>query len=379
MKYFLGIIFFMSASLVFAGEDLCAQNNCIVVVDAGSSGTRAHLYSFESDVVDKKQNIRELYTKKLTPGFATLEPTREAISSYLDHLLKDMPTHQVPVYFYATAGMRLISDEQQQKLYGLLKQWFSSDSQWQLKDARTILGSEEGVYGWLSMNYSLNAFESNHQPKNGFIEVGGASIQLVFPIDDMVSISSDDVFRVHAFGRDLLLYAHSFLGAGVNEVSQTVLNTKTCFPNQYVLSDGELAQGDGFQCAQEIADKMSIDQETIANTQSALRQNYPDDWYAVGAPTYIIKRSTTDFPENAFSSLALLNFVNTNYCQKDWAVLKMTYPNDAYIAQYCLSGSLFYRLAVDDFGIPMNQRFHVLAENQNSDWTLGVVIQKISN
>lgn len=378
LKLAISAALFVSTTIVYASDDVCSQRHCMMVVDAGSSGSRVHLYAYDEDAQQSPINISELYTKKITPGFATLDAKMDDVYNYLDKLLLGTPANNVPVYFYATAGMRLIPNQQQQELYRLLKQWFWTEPQWQLQEARTISGSEEGVYGWLGTNYFLHTFDTKDKTPVGFIEVGGASVQLVLPVDDLTDIQRQDIVRVMAYGQQFLVYAHSFLGAGVGEVIKQVPNTPACYPNHYSLPNGEQAQGDAVQCAKSITQVIDADSAISASAKSATKNNHPAAWYITGAPTYLTKQSQTYFQDHQLSPQSLLDFANTAYCQQEWSVLQTLYPNDTYMSQYCVSGALFHSLAVDSFGLNPEQALQTLTEDKSPDWTMGVVIQHVS-
>jgi Golgi nucleoside diphosphatase len=153
---------------VSAERAVCQQQQCIAVVDAGSTGSRLHIYSFDLDSNHNPIQIKEYWSKKIKPGFATLAPNQQVIDDYLNQLFQGSPTQTMPVYFYATGGMRLLPKSKQQPYYQHLQRWFSQQKKWQLIEAKTITGGEEGVLGWLAVNYKLGAFTSNGIRTNYF-------------------------------------------------------------------------------------------------------------------------------------------------------------------------------------------------------------------
>ena len=83
------ICFFVGVFNVFAKGDVCNQRHCIAVVDAGSSGSRLHIFASDVDSDNSPININELWSKKIKPGFATVDLTQDKINSYIDNLFKD--------------------------------------------------------------------------------------------------------------------------------------------------------------------------------------------------------------------------------------------------------------------------------------------------
>lgn len=375
-----GLSLFMVATSSHANTDsnidVCQQRRCMAVVDAGSMGSRVHIYAYDQDNQGNPIAINEAYTKKMTPGFATVEPKPENVYQYLDELFAGIPKNDLPVYFYATGGMRLIPNAQQQVLYQYLKQWFWSKPQLKLQEARTISGSEEAVLGWLGINYHLNTLKSGNQAPVGLIEIGGASVQLVFPIDNLTDLPRQNIVRVSAYGEQFLIYAQSFLSAGANEVAKKVSTLPECYPLEYALPNGQMAAGDAAMCEQSI--NQTINSENIIGNVAkiATKNNPPSKWYTVGVGEYLVQSSADFFQNGGFTPQTLLNYVDSTYCKQNWSVLQTIYPNDPFIEKNCLSGALFYGLTVDGFGLMPDQAVQTLNDGTNADWTLGVIVHQ---
>ncbi|KAL8731634.1 MAG: hypothetical protein Q9166_003322 [cf. Caloplaca sp. 2 TL-2023] len=182
-----------------------------VILDAGSSGTRLHVYKWvdPSDVrkaagTDNLQSLLELktekkWTKKIHPGVSTFGETPDRIGpdhlkKLFEHALKIVPKDAVsetPIFLLATAGMRLLPDSQRSRLLAEVCSYARSQTPFLIPDCTTnfqvIPGSTEGLYGWVAANYLLGGFDS---PKDhdhgkghhtyGFLDMGGASAQIAF-------------------------------------------------------------------------------------------------------------------------------------------------------------------------------------------------------
>lgn len=182
-----------------------------VVLDAGSSGTRLHIYKWENPVQTAKNaslTAAELHTlPKLTTDKSWTQITRPGVSSYganptkvgdslkglVDNALKIIPQDQIkntPIYLLATAGMRLLPATQQQAIQKEICTYLKTTgfsipvctSQIQVIDGET-----EGIYGWIATNYLAGAFDkpkANDHGKGhntyGFLDMGGASAQITF-------------------------------------------------------------------------------------------------------------------------------------------------------------------------------------------------------
>ncbi|KAI5904456.1 Golgi apyrase [Candida parapsilosis] len=218
----------------------------IVIIDAGSKGSRVHVYSWlnpgialdkKVDFTQAKQLMRRkdesdegeesdtdedsdeddeddeskkklLYPKiktksrwhkKITPGISTFNKAphkigKHHLSKLLSRASKIVPKSQhyrTPIFLHATAGMRLLSPTEQQQILNEICLFFENKSDFFIPDCAShvnvIDGDYEGLYGWLSINTLIGAFDdpsSHKHGKNhttyGLLDMGGASTQVVF-------------------------------------------------------------------------------------------------------------------------------------------------------------------------------------------------------
>jgi Golgi nucleoside diphosphatase len=197
-----------------------------LMIDAGSTGSRLHVYEFEPRVVstnDPKKVKKALdgslltlptthskWTERLSPGLATFaaqyaEETELqcALAAYLEplltfatHLLKDKSIHfqQYPIYLRATAGMRLLPSHDRDRVMNAVRTVLSSDFivsdkclgspkkerppsvnrtplnpfLFTSSHASVLSGEEEAVYGWAGANYLMGTLlPEQNQNKDG--------------------------------------------------------------------------------------------------------------------------------------------------------------------------------------------------------------------
>ncbi|QGA14149.1 hypothetical protein EYB26_001802 [Talaromyces marneffei] len=182
-----------------------------VILDAGSSGTRVHIYRWlnnfkarQSDDPQKLTSLPEIttkdhWTKKIKPGISAFADKPELVGSdYLNNLLQHalhvVPEYAVkdtPVFLLATAGMRLLSDVQRNQILDNVCSFFRVNSKFLLPECdihiQVITGETEGLYGWIAANYLLGSFDSPEKHSHGknhhtygFLDMGGASAQIAF-------------------------------------------------------------------------------------------------------------------------------------------------------------------------------------------------------
>ncbi|KAL2831890.1 nucleoside phosphatase family-domain-containing protein [Aspergillus pseudoustus] len=182
-----------------------------VVLDAGSSGTRVHVYRWLDNAVAReehnKHDLKSLpeiktkssWVKKIHPGVSTFADRPEEIGpDHLSELLEfardiipDDAIKETPIFLLATAGMRLVEDVKQKLLLDHICSYARENFDFSLPDCnvhiQVIPGVTEGLYGWIATNYLLGSFNSpddhdhgkNHHTY-GFLDMGGASSQIAF-------------------------------------------------------------------------------------------------------------------------------------------------------------------------------------------------------
>lgn len=359
---------------IYAAENDCKEHQCIAVIDAGSTGSRLHVYSYDMDDTNSPVHINEIWSKTIKPGFASIEPNAYTIDAYLITLLSGAPEQSIPLYFYATAGMRLLPISRQKKYYDELQHWFSQQSQWKLIEAKTITGNDEALYDWLSVNYRLGTLQSPENKSVGVMDMGGASVQIVFPIQKNSEINSKSKVELNLYGQQYTLFVQSFLGLGQTEVSHQFLNSASCFANNYPLPDGESGQGNATSCEHEVS-KLMTEVHNVNNLiQPILANNPVDSWYSIGGISNLADSTLFHFENSQLTNQNLLQQADSQVCHEQWENLNAQFPNDEYVYKYCLFSAYYYALMVDGYGILADQKINYIPPAQNLDWTMGVVL-----
>ncbi len=343
----------------------------MAVVDAGSTGSRLHIYAIDDNSETKQKQIEELWSHKIKPGFASLEPNAETIDTYLQQLFTEKPESPMPVYFYATAGMRLLPANVQTKYYANLENWFEKQADWELMEARTITGQEEGMFGWLSLNYQLGHLDSNDPNYIGVMDMGGASVQVAFALQDTQAVDPDDLVELTVNGKKIQLFVHSFLGLGQTVFAYQFLNEASCYANQYPLPSGLQGQGDATLCKNEVAKLINDVHDVNQRVQTALFENKPSAWYTMGGIEHLVQDKSIDLKSD-FTPGEMFNKGNDAICSQTWSELVKTYPDHLYIHNYCLYPSYYYALMVNGYGISPELPIHLMPKDKSADWAMGV-------
>jgi len=243
-----------------------------VVLDAGSSGTRAYLYSWPSHSGDKHELLKispllqdgEPMVKKVSPGLSSMGGTPDNAFEYIRPLLlfarDNIPKEkhkETPLYILATAGMRLLEKEQQEAVLANLRKGINENFSFYFPSGHLeiISGKQEGIYQWLAINYVLGKFKhAEHAQQNeelvaveplhssrdteslvfrprtvGALDMGGASMQVAMEITTNLQLEGmpeKDKAQVaeinlgcteHDTEHTYRVFVTTFLGYGANE------------------------------------------------------------------------------------------------------------------------------------------------------------------
>ena len=202
-----------------------------VVIDAGSSGSRAYLYKWPQHSGDPKDLLlispvmslsgKPLY-KKVMPGLSGLKDKPEDALEYIRPLLtfaqEHIPRHKIhetPLYILATAGMRMLEPMKQEAILSSVRNAVENNFDFLFPDGNleVISGKQEGIYQWLAINYVLGKFDNDEsgdslvalEPKSdydhvvlrprtvGAIDMGGASMQIAMEITSKLQLEGMSV------------------------------------------------------------------------------------------------------------------------------------------------------------------------------------------
>ena len=202
-----------------------------LVFDAGSSGSRIHVYSWRTGGGGAKDgfDLIEDDLVKIKPGLSAYkaDPSKAGASlrPLLEHAKSKVPRTllaDTPVYLMATAGLRLVGEGPKDAILDSVRKELAG-SGFMFRSAWTSLldGQDEGLYGWVTVNYLLDRLYPGGKPPVGTIDLGGGSVQIVFaPRGD----SAQARLQQLTFGsRRHDVYVKSHLGYGLDEARKRAL------------------------------------------------------------------------------------------------------------------------------------------------------------
>lgn len=234
-----------------------------LMIDAGSTGSRMHVFEWEPRVLRSSQEIQAAvagnklsfpgtdsrWTDRLQPGisyFASIQDPDElerALATYLQPLLdfaktvlhaKQLQFGQYPIFLRATAGMRTLETHDRARVMTSIRNLFRNDTYCPFafadEQARVLSGEEESIYDWAGVNFLLGDLLEqsegagtvvNPRKTHGALDLGGASTQISFyePSEDVMA----NLFKLQiGQAKHWNVYAHSFLYYGMNEALDRV-------------------------------------------------------------------------------------------------------------------------------------------------------------
>lgn len=163
----------------------------VVVFDAGSTGTRLHVYLFTptKDGRGGVEMVSEVF-QKISPGISNYAHNPGAVAvqlqSLVDVAMEVVPgdLHVVtPLIFKATAGLRLLAPETQNSLLKSVRELLISSTNFVFSplDVNVMNGVDEGLFGWITINFLLGNLQQNKKTVAA-IDCGGGSVQVTYRV-----------------------------------------------------------------------------------------------------------------------------------------------------------------------------------------------------
>lgn len=277
----------------------------------------------------------------------------------------------------ATAGMRLLSDQQQEAILSQLRSYFDN-LPFGESSARVISGEEEGVYGWIAVNYTLGHLEHGGPfPTVGALDLGGASTQITFlPLDYPRSLG----LTVRIGQNTYRLYTHSYLGLGQDQARESV-GSPACFIQGYPMPSGGVGTGDFARCQEAILDTFSA---PCDDEPCSLFGTYQPPLYGEFLAFSVYAYAADFFDLDQHLVPERIAEEGSAFCAQDWNALIAADPDLAsnpYVPNYCYAAAHIATLLSDGFGFASEtERITAPLRVQGSSvgWTLGALVYELA-
>ncbi|NXJ79040.1 ENTP8 diphosphohydrolase, partial [Trogon melanurus] len=234
-----------------------------LVFDAGSTHTSLYVYRWPAGKENGTGIISQVEACAVSgPGISSYadDPAGAGASlkPCLERAMKIVPAEQqreTPTYLGATAGMRLLREQNSTKAEQVLAEVAKAIGEYPVdfRGARILAGNEEGSFGWITVNYLLETLikfsfaEKWEHPRDtevlGALDLGGASTQITFQPGVTVEDKNTSVF-FRLYGTNYSLYTHSYLCYGqtqalkrlmaaLHQVPELLQISHPCYPKGY--------------------------------------------------------------------------------------------------------------------------------------------------
>ena len=216
------------------------------MIDAGSTGSRIHVYRFNNCGATPElehEEFKKTEPKKGGSGLSSFGADAEGAAKSLD-VLMDVAMQTVPenlkscspVAVKATAGLRKLGKEASDRILEAVRTRLETVYPFPVVSrenggVEVMDGKDEGVYAWITTNYLLGKIGGpDKTPTAAVFDLGGGSTQIVFqptfksPSKGMPETlaEGDHKYKLTFGGRDFELYQHSHLGYGLMAAREAI-------------------------------------------------------------------------------------------------------------------------------------------------------------
>ncbi|KAJ2615653.1 Guanosine-diphosphatase [Coemansia sp. RSA 1804] len=212
----------------------------VLMVDAGSTGSRIHVYKF--NYCKSQPELEDEIFEQRKPGLSSFDDNADGAAHSLDDLLevamRGVPESLracTPIAVKATAGLRMLGAEKSQRILSAVETHLRTDYPFRLipgSPVEIMDGKDEGIYAWITVNYLLGSLGDSAHNTAATFDLGGGSTQIVFePRYEAWDPSNPGApqmapgehrYNVAYGGQNYTLYQHSYLGYGLMQARMKI-------------------------------------------------------------------------------------------------------------------------------------------------------------
>lgn len=300
-----------------------------IMMDAGSTGSRTHVFEFKYHPDGKKELVREVF-EQLKPGLSAYptDPAQAAASliPLMDVAVKEVPKEYqrcTPVAIKGSAGLRLIGKEKSSAILTAVDTMFRKYPFHVGKDAAVLMdGKDEGPYAWLTINFLLGYLDGGKTQTSAIFDLGGGSTQVVFIPDDISTLNKapkENVLEVTFADHKYKLYTQSYLGLGLKEAGKSMRKLDT---DKVCENEDKDKQTQNWSKCHELAEKILKKDEGCSYDTCAMRgafqppllPSFKGDIYVF---SYFYDRIETWLASSGKSTVGQFGEVGAGICAND--------------------------------------------------------------
>ncbi|KAI4348429.1 hypothetical protein L6164_009154 [Bauhinia variegata] len=405
---------------------LKSTNSFAVIFDAGSSGSRVHVFHFDQnlDLVHIGKDL-ELFVQ-IKPGLSAYaqnpQQAADSLIPLLDKAESVVPRElhpKTPVRVGATAGLRALEGDASDRILQAVRDMLKERSTLKAEtDAVTVLdGTQEGAYQWVTINYLLGNVGKEYSDTVGVVDLGGGSVQMAYAVSEKDAANApkvsegEDPYIKEMFlkGRKYYLYVHSYLHYGLLAARAEILKVTGDSDNPCILAgyDGSYKYGGvdyrAYSSGSSLNDCKSVAQKALKINESTcthMKCTFGDIWNGGGgdgqkhlfvASFFFDRAAEAGFvdPKLPVAEVRPVDFEDKAKlaCKTKLEDAKSTFPrvDDSNLPYICMDLVYQYTLLVDGFGLSPQQNITLVKQVKYHDslveaaWPLGSAIEAISS
>ncbi|KAI4330605.1 hypothetical protein MLD38_028880 [Melastoma candidum] len=397
-----------------------------VIFDAGSSGSRVHVYCFDRNLdlvpIGNDLEIFEQIKPGLSGYAANPRAAAESLLTLLDKAESVVPKElrtSTPVRVGATAGLRALEGDISDRILDSVRDLLKDRSNLR-SDAQgvTVLdGMQEGAYQWVTINYLLGNLGKEYSETVGVVDLGGGSVQMAYAISDEAATKApstsqgEDVYvnKMYLRGRMYNLYVHSYLHYGLLAARAEILKVSGKSGSPCILAgyegsykyggvelDASSTWSNMNECRQQAVKALQVNESTCSH----MKCTFGGVWNGGGGDGQKNLFVASFFFDRAVEA----GFIDRNEpvakvsasdfegaakraCETKLQDAKSSYPNveEANLPYLCMDLVYQYTLLVDGFAVDPGQKITLVkkVKYQNNfveaAWPLGSAIEAVSS
>lgn len=364
------------------------------VIDAGSSGSRIYLYEWRPGgavpwvvAAPFPPGEERAWEMKVEPGLSEFAGDPDGVARSLAPLvsfaldkLDIAPDRPSPhsIYLLATGGVRQLDEPERQAVLAAARAYLES-TPFRVGGVRAISGREEGVFGWVGVNYALGYLARGGPfPTVGVLDLGGVSTQITFvPLD----FPRAEEAALELGGTTYRLYTHSYSGYG-QDLAREAVADPACYPAGFDFPEGELGAGDFDGCVAAIRRVLERSCEGTApcTWMGSYQPPLYGDFFALAAFEYAARFFGLE-PDLRIDELERRG---RDYCASDWQTIRVEYADqlgNPYLPRHCFTAAFLVSLLRDGYGFePGGSRIVVPGNVQGveANWALGALVYELA-
>lgn len=209
----------------------------VVVLDAGSTGSRVLAFSFRRDLLDGGQlKLEDELWMQVKPGLSAHKEAPEKAGQSITQLVSAAKERIPPEYWSttpitlkATAGLRLLPAAQSEAILNEVKKVLVQSGFQPAENLIEIMNPmEEGMYAWFTVNFLLDEFAPGRPvwKSSACLDLGGGSTQITYAPEQVPVKGTEGrkhfMHTVDVLGKLTEVYSHSYLGLGLMTARESI-------------------------------------------------------------------------------------------------------------------------------------------------------------